>query len=287
MDGSISRVCSRFVCLLASSSDVRNTRSKARLEQATPKATASINNESEAAPTGSVSRRAHARGRTLSTPRVEDPVTDAPANEPETSTTKLASQKESEPTVRVASRLSARSLEVLQRAEGQYEPGQAVVSTVIRRHVSSTTPAVQNDMPSSFEHKAAGSSGAENGQHAPPDSAALTAPVDCHAAHAIATASALSESRPRMRFDSDASNDELDAYIDRLTSGGSVDMDALIDPVELRRVGRYGRLGSGHICRHRSRPGSLCAGALGPSARLSLAGPAEVAAPVHARAAVA
>ena len=102
--------------------------------------------------------------------------------------------------------------------------------------ISSTTAAVQNDTPSSFEHNADGSSrgGAEIGRHAtPPDSAALTAPVDCHAANAIATASAQSESRPRMRFDSDASNDELDLdarvlYIDRLTSQGSVDMDTLI-----------------------------------------------------------
>ena len=79
--------------------------------------------------------------------------------------------------------------------------------TVIPRHVSSTTPAVQNDTPSSIEHNAAGSSGAINGRHATPDSAALTAPVDCHAAHAIATASA---SRDRGCVSTDASNDELD-----------------------------------------------------------------------------
>ena len=104
-----------------------------------------------------------------------------------------------------------------------------VVSPVIPRHVSSTTPAVQTDAPSSSEHNVS----TENGQHAPPDSAAS---VDCHAANATATASAQSEPRPRMRFDSDASNDELDAYIDRLTSGGSIDGRA--DPFELRRVGR-------------------------------------------------
>ncbi len=108
------------------------------------------------------------------------------------------------------------------------------MSPVIPRHVSSTTPAVQTDAPSSSEHNVS----TENGQHAPPDSAAS---VDCHAANATATASAQSEPRPRMRFDSDASNDELDAYIDRLTSGGSIDGRA--DPFELRRVGRYDRLG--------------------------------------------